>query len=69
MALIGVAINGFLNIETYFSPKLLITDEYFNYDYNMAEKRLFPRVSDDLNPVSVIEFEQPGWHTEEAQLQ
>ena len=68
MALVGVAINGFLNLETYFSPKLFISDEWYIYDYFMAERRLFPLVADGLKPVSVIKFEPPGWHTEEAQL-
>ena len=67
--LIGVALNGFLSIKTYYSNYLLImTEENDNYNFKQAEKRLFPELADAYRSITVIKFDEEGFKTERAQL-
>ena len=65
--LIGLSIHGLLQIKSYFSRDLLVVENFPNYEFMQAEKRLFPQ-SSGFFPVTVIDFGELDYRSEEAQL-
>ena len=63
--LIGVSIHGFLQMKSYFSLDLLIVENFPNYEFMQAEKRLFLQ-SSGYFPVTVIDFGELDYRSEEA---
>ena len=66
--LIGVSIHGLLQMKSYFSRDLIITENYPNYEFMQVEKMLFPQFSKGYFPVTVIDFGELDYRSEEAQL-